>query len=167
MREMTKANLEAAFAGESQAHMKYKIFADKAEEEGLPQVARLFRAISYAEQVHATNHFRQLQGIQDTASNLDAAMGGESYENTEMYPAFSAVAKLQGEKGAMLSIHYALEAEKIHEAMYAEAKTLVESGQDREPGPVYICPVCGYTVIGEPPEKCPVSKTPKEKFVKF
>jgi len=164
---MTKANLEAAFAGESQAHMKYKIFADKADEEGYPEVARLFRAISYAEQVHATNHFKQLQGIGDTASNLGAAIGGENYENTEMYPAFDAVAKMQGEKGAVLSIHYALEAEKIHEAMYGEAKSLVENGQDRQAQPVYICPTCGYTVIGDPPVKCPVSQTPSEKFVKF
>jgi rubrerythrin len=167
MRDMTKANLEAAFAGESQAHMKYKIFADKAEQEGYPEVASLFRAISYAEQVHATNHFQQLQGIGDTGSNLGAAIGGENYENTEMYPAFNAVAKLQGEKGAMLSIHYALEAEKIHEAMYGEAKALVENGQDRQAQPVYICPICGYTVIGDPPDKCPVSQTSKDKFVKF
>jgi rubrerythrin len=167
MRDMTKANLEAAFAGESQASMKYKIFADKAEEEGYPEVARLFRAISFAEQVHATNHFKQLQGIQDTAGNLGAAIGGESFENTEMYPAYDAVAKLQGEKGAVLSIHYALEAEKIHEAMYGEAKQLVEMGKDKAALPVYICPTCGYTVIGDPPDKCPVSQTAKGKFVKF
>lgn len=167
MRAMTKANLEAAFAGESQAHMKYKIFADQAEKEGYPEVARLFRAISYAEQVHATNHFKQLYGETDTVHNLEMAYGGENYENTEMYPAFDAVAKLQGEKGAMLSIHYALEAEKIHESMYKDAQGLVKQGQDISSLPIYICPVCGYTVIGEPPERCPVSKTPKEKFVKF
>ena len=167
MHEMTQANLEAAFAGESQAHMKYKIYADKAEEEGHPQVARLFRAISFAEQVHAINHFRQLQGIGSTAKNLGAAIGGENYENTEMYPAFNAVAKLQGERGAMLSIHYALEAEKIHEAIYGDAKSMVEAGVAIEEQSVYICPVCGYTVIGEPPAKCPVSATPKDKFVKF
>ena len=167
MRQMTQANLEAAFAGESQAHMKYKIFAEKAKEEGYPEVARLFRAISYAEEIHATNHLKQLQSIGSTAENLGEAMGGENYENTEMYPAFNAVAKLQEEKGAMLSIHYALEAEKIHEVMYGEAKKLVESGQDREAAPVWICPVCGFTVIGEPPEKCPVSGTAKAKFVNF
>jgi rubrerythrin len=167
MHEMTKANLEAAFAGESQAHMKYLAFAAKAEQEGYPEIARLFKAISYAEQVHATNHLRELSGIGDTASNLAAAIGGENFENTEMYPAYNAVAKEQGEKGAMLSIHYALEAEKIHEAMYGEAKTLVKDGQDRAAQPVYICPVCGFTVIGDPPEKCPVSRTPREKFVKF
>jgi len=164
---MTKANLEAAFAGESQAHVTYKIFADKAEEEGYPEVARLFRAISFAEQVHARNHFKQLQGIQDTATNLGAAVGGEHHENTEMYPAFDAVAKLQGEKGAKLSIHYALEAEKIHELMYGEAKELVETGKDRPQLPVYICPTCGFTVIGDPPDKCPVCQAPKKKFVKF
>ena len=167
MREMTKANLEAAFAGESQAHMRYKIFADKAEEEGLPEVARLFRAISYAEQVHATNHFRQLQGIQATASNLGAAKGGENYENTEMYPAFDAVAKLQEEKGAVRSIHYALEAEKIHEVMYCEAKETVGAGQDIESAPVFVCPVCGHTAIGEAPDKCPVCGLRKGDYRQF
>ena len=141
MRKMTQANLEAAFAGESQAYMKYAIFADKAEEEGYPEVARLFRAISFAERVHATNHLRELGGIGDTAANLEVAIGGENYENTEMYPAFNAVAKLQEEKGAMLSIHYALEAEKIHEAMYSEAKQTVTAGNDIQPAPVFVCPV--------------------------
>ena len=167
MHAMTEENLKAAFAGESQAHMKYLAFAAKAEQDGYPEVARLFKAISYAEQVHAINHLQQLQGVGTTAENLAGAMGGENFEVTEMYPAYGAVAKLQSEKGAMLSIHYAVEAEKIHEAMYGEAKALVEDGQDRSALPIYICPVCGFTVIGDPPEKCPVSKTPAEKFVKF
>jgi rubrerythrin len=164
---MTEANLKAAFAGESQAHIKYAIFADKAAEEGYPEVARLFRAISYAELVHATNHLRQLGGVGDTVANLQEAMAGENYENTEMYPAFNAVAKLQDEKGAMLAIHYALEAEKVHEVMYDEAKKMVAMGSDIQSAPVFVCPVCGYTVIGEPPAKCPVSATPKERFQQF
>ena len=93
MRKMTQANLEAAFAGESQARMKYTAFATKAEKEGYPEVARLFHAIAYAEEVHAINHLRQLGGIGKTADNLAAAMGGENYEVTEMYPAFDAVAR--------------------------------------------------------------------------
>ena len=167
MREMTQANLETAFAGESQAYMKYAIFADKAEEEGYPEVARLFRAISFAERVHATNHLRELGGIGDTAANLEVAIGGENYENTEMYPAFNAVAKLQKERGAMLSIHYALEAEKIHEAMYGEAKNMVTAGSDIQSAPVFVCPVCGHTVIGEAPDKCPVCGALKEKDRQF
>ncbi|MBN1642535.1 MAG: rubrerythrin family protein [Anaerolineae bacterium] len=167
MHAMTKANLQDAFAGESQAHMKYLAFAAQAEADGLPEVARLFRAISYAEQVHAINHLKELQGIGTTADNLESAAGGENFENTEMYPAYDAVAHLQGERGALVSIHYALEAEKIHEVMYRSAKAQVEAGADIASQPVYICPVCGYTVIGEPPEKCPVSRTDRSRFVKF
>jgi len=167
MREMTKANLEAAFAGESQAHMKYAIFADKAEKESYPEVARLFRAISYAERVHATNHLRELGGIGDTTANLEVAYGGEKYENTEMYPAFDAVAKLQKEKGAIRSFYYALEAEKIHEVMYTEARESIIAGKDIESAPVFVCPVCGHTAIGEAPDKCPVCGLPKDKYHQF
>jgi len=164
---MTQANLEAAFAGESQAHMRYLIFADKAEREGFPSVARIFRAISYAEQVHATNHFKALKNLGKTADNLGAAIGGETYEVEEMYPAFLAVAELQGEKGAVRSNTWALEAEKVHAEMYGEAKTAVEAGKDTEVGQVYVCAVCGWTGEGEPPDECPLCKAKKEKFVTF
>jgi rubrerythrin len=167
MRKMTKANLEAAFAGESQAHMKYAIFADKAEREGFPEVARLFRAISYAERVHATTHLRELGGINDTVANLETAASGEHYENTEMYPAFDAVAKLQEEKGAIRSIKYALEAEKVHEVMYNDARESVMAGKDIETATVFVCPVCGHTVFGEAPDKCPICNLPKEKYHEF
>ena len=167
MRAMTKSNLEAAFAGESQACMKYAIFAEKAEREGYPEVARLFRAISFAERVHATNHLRELGGIGDTVINLEGAIGGENYENTEMYPAFDAVARLQEEKGAIRSLHYALEAEKIHEAMYTEARGSVATGKDIKSAPVFVCPVCGHTVIGEAPDKCPICGLPRDKYRDF
>ena len=167
MHKMTQANLEAAFAGESQAHMKYAIFADKADKEGYPEVARLFRAISYAERVHATNHLRVLGGIHDTIANLETALQGENHENTEMYPAFDAVARLQEEKGAVRSIHYALEAEKIHEVMYREAKEAVGTGQDIESAPVFVCPACGHTAIGQAPDKCPVCGLRKSNYCQF
>ncbi|MEA3309002.1 MAG: rubrerythrin family protein [Chloroflexota bacterium] len=167
MRKMTEANLKTAFAGESQAHMKYVAFADQAQREGYPGVGRLFRAIAYAERVHATNHLRVLGGIGDTASNLAEALGGEHYENTEMYPAFDAVAKLQGEKGAVRSIHFALEAEKIHEQMYVEAGESVKAGNDIESDSVYVCPVCGHTVTGEAPDKCPICGAPHDKYIEF
>jgi len=167
MRKMTQANLETAFAGESQARMKYTAFANKAEREGYPQVAKLFRAIAYAEQVHAINHLRELGGIGSTADNLAAAVGGENFENTEMYPAFDAVAKLQEEKGAIRSIHFALEAEKIHEALYGEAKESVAAGQDIEADSVYVCPVCGHTATDEAPDTCPICGLPKKKYRQF
>ena len=167
MKKMTMANLEAAFSGESQAHMKYLIFAEAAERENLPNVARLFRAIAYAEQVHATNHFRNLSGIGETGENLAKAEEGENFEVEEMYPAYDAVAKLQGEQGAQRSIHYALEAEKIHEAMYEKARQAVLAGKDPQIDELYICPVCGYTHEGTPPERCPVCNAPGSSFKKF
>lgn len=167
MHKMTEGNLKAAFAGESQAHMRYLVFAEKAEKEGHPNIARLFRAIAYAEQVHATNHLRTMGGIGTTTENLTEAIGGETYEADEMYPAFLAVAEVQEEKGARRSMHYAVEAEKIHAAMYQEARHAVEAGKDIALGTVHICGVCGYTVEGEVPDRCPVCNAPKERFRAF
>ena len=167
MHKMTQANLEAAFAGESQAHMRYLIFADRAEREGFPNVARLFQAIAYAEQVHATTHFRTLGNIGKTTENLGAAIGGETHEVEEMYPAFAAVAELQEEKSAIRSNNWALEAEQVHAEMYGGAKTAVETGKDADVGQVYVCSVCGWTGEGEPPDVCPLCKAKREKFVTF
>lgn len=167
MRKMTEADLLAAFAGESQAHMKYLIFAERARKEGFPNVARLFEAIAFAERVHATNHLRELEQVHGSGPNLQAAIDGETYEVDEMYPAFEAVAELQGEQGALRSIRYALEAEKIHAALFAQAKQAVDSGQDQALGTVQICDVCGHTVIGEAPARCPVCNAPAGRFRAF
>ena len=167
MKKMTEQNLKDAFAGESQAHMKYLIFADKAEQEGKSNIARLFRAISYAEQVHATNHFKTLGDLGDTIDNLQSAINGEDFEVEEMYPAYDAVAKLQEEESAVRSVHYAIEAEKIHSAMYSKARQSIKEGKDVDLGELSICPVCGYTAEGDTPDTCPVCGLVKDKFVKF
>lgn len=167
MHAMTKEFLQAAFAGESQAHMKYLIFSEEADKKKLPHLARLFRAIAYAEQVHATNHFRELGKIGDVVPNIQSCIDGESFEVNEMYPAYRAVAEMQGEKGAARSTYYALEAEKIHETMYAKAKTAVADGKDLKLGPMLICPVCGYTVEGEALDHCPVCGVKREMFKSF
>jgi len=166
-RKMTRKFLEDAFAGESMAHMKYLIFAEQAEKEGYPNVAKLFRAIAYAEFVHAKNHFVALGKLGKTPENLQEGIDGETYEVDEMYPVFKKVAEFQGEKEALRTTHYALEAEKIHAELYEEAKERVESGKDIEIKKVYICPVCGYTAVDEAPEYCPVCGAPREKFVVF
>jgi rubrerythrin len=167
VRKKTEDNIRIAFAGESQAHMRYLIFAQKAEDEGRPNLARLFRAISYAEQVHATNHFKSLGDLRDSSNNLKMAIDGETYEVEEMYPAFNEVAKLQNEKVAEQFTNFALQAEKVHAGMYQEAKQAIDSGKDVDIGDVYICEVCGWTVEGETPDRCPVCGSPKEKFRKF
>jgi len=167
LHKMTEKNLSDAYAGESMAYMKYNIWADKAEKEGKNGVAKLFRAISHAEKVHATNHFRALGMIKDSSKNLQGAIDGETYEVDEMYPSFMAVSDLQQEKAASLSMHYSLEAEKIHAEMYKRAKEAVDSGKDQEVGDIYICPVCGFTHEGTPPDVCPVCGAKKATFKKF
>ncbi|MGQ9673574.1 MAG: rubrerythrin family protein [Candidatus Aminicenantales bacterium] len=167
MRKMTEENLKSAYAGESQAHMKYLAFADVAEKEKLANVARLFRANSFAEQVHAINHLRTVGGIGTTGENLVAAMDGENFEVTEMYPAYKLVAENQEEKEAGMMFRAAMEAEKVHAGLYKRAKEAVEKGEDLEFFPIYVCSVCGFTVEGEAPEKCPVCGAPREKFIKF
>ncbi|WP_456422667.1 rubrerythrin family protein [Thermococcus sp.] len=166
-RKMTRKFLEEAFAGESMAHMKYLIFAEQAEKEGYPNVAKLFRAIAYAEFVHAKNHFIALGKLGKTPENLQEGIDGETYEVDEMYPVFKNAAEFQGEKEAVRTTHYALEAEKIHSELYKEAKGRVEKGEDFEAKKVYICPVCGYTAIDDAPEYCPVCGASREKFVVF
>ena len=167
MHKMTQQNLENAFAGESQAHMRYLIFAEVAEKEGKLNLARLFRAIAFAEQIHATNHFRELGNINDSVKNLDMAITGENFEVEEMYPVYNHAASFQNEKGAVRSTRYAWETEKVHEKMYRGAKEAAQNGKDVEVGKIFICPVCGYTIEGELPNYCPVCNTKKELFKSF
>lgn len=163
---MTKStdNLQAAFAGESQANRKYLAFAKKADAEGYPQIARLFRAAAAAETVHAHNHLRAMDGIKSTAENLQVAIAGENYEVVTMYPGMYDEANVEGDKRASKSFHYALETEKIHETLYRQAADVLGSGKDLPETTYYICPLCGYTHEGPMQEKCPVCNTPAEKF---
>lgn len=167
MKKQTKQALDEAYAGESMAFMKYSTWADKADAEGKKNVARLFRATAAAEKVHANNHFRTLGNVNDTATNLEHAIEGEDYEVDEMYPAFKAIAELQGEKAAVRTTHFALETEKAHSKLYRTALDAVKSGVDADLGEIYVCPVCGYTMEGEAPDNCPVCGAKKESFGRF
>jgi len=164
---MTEASLKAAFAGESQAAEKYMVFADQADEEGFPNIAKLFRAISFAETRHARNHLRVMKGIGSTADNLAAAFAGESFEIDEMYPAYGEIAKTQNNAQASRSIKYAVKAEMDHKWMYGEAREKALDGKDIDAQPVSVCLVCGHTVIGDVPDKCPVCAAAKEYYKTF
>lgn len=164
---MTNKNLQDAVAGESIAHTRYLIFAEVAEREGYKNIARLFRAIAYAELVHAKNHYRALKAIGDTLENLKIAIQGEDYEVEEMYPVFLEVAKFQGERLAQLGFGYALEAEKIHAELYRKARDKVSSKEDINIENIYVCPICGYTSVDTLPDKCPICGVSKDKFIKF
>ena len=160
----TMDNLKDAFAGESQANRKYLAFAKKAEEDGFPQVAKLFRAAAEAETIHAHAHLRVMGGIKSTADNLQAAKEGEGFEFQEMYPGYLKEAEEEENNPAAYSFKNALAVEEIHHGLYQEALDSVTSGVDLPETKIYICPVCGNTVKDEPPERCPICNVPKDKF---
>ncbi len=160
----SKENLEAAFAGESQANRKYLAFAKKTDADGYPQVAKLFRAAAEAETIHAHAHFKVLGGVGDTADNLVDAVAGEGYEFREMYPKFIEEAEAEGNDAALRSFRFALAVEEIHHGLYEKALEAVKGGGDLAGTPIHVCPVCGNTFKGETPDKCPVCNVPKEKF---
>jgi rubrerythrin len=160
----TTENLQDAFAGESQANRKYLAFAQKAEADGYPQVAKLFRAAAEAETIHAHAHLKVMGGIKNTADNLQAAIEGEGFEFQEMYPGYLAQAEEEGNRPAVFSFKNALAVEEIHHGLYAEALDAVKAGNDLPEARIFVCEVCGNTVYGQAPDKCPVCGVPHTRF---
>jgi rubrerythrin len=178
---MTADFLRSAYGGESMAHMRYLSWAETAKKDGYPNIGRLFEAIAYAEQVHAGNHFNVLKnevgdktvvagavfGTTNIIEYLQGAIDGELHEVKQMYPVYLETAKFQEEKDAQRTFHYALEAEKIHAKMFQDAQDAAKQGNDIGDETIYICPICGYTEIGENVEKCPVCGVKREMFRPF
>ncbi|EKD27216.1 MAG: nigerythrin [uncultured bacterium] len=181
MKKMTEQNLINAFGGESQAHMRYLIFVEQAKKEKYPQVARLFNAISYAEYIHAGDHYNELRhldggfvansmaafGPGDTNKNLKLAIAGEEFEIKEMYPVYIETARFQEEKNAMRSFEWSYGTEIEHKKLFEKALVAVKEKKDAELGPIHVCKVCGYTIEGELPDNCPLCKVSKDKFVTY
>jgi rubrerythrin len=161
----TNENLATAFAGESQANRKYLAFARQAEKEGFPQIGRLFRAAAEAETIHALAHFANMGGVGTTLENLEAAVAGETYEFTEMYPPLVEQAKAEGHKGKTM-LGFANAAERVHARLFQQALEALKSGKDLSKMDGYLCPVCGDVEFGEPPDKCPICGAPAAKFQK-
>ena len=162
----TDENLKSAFAGESQANRLYLAFAKKAEEEGYTQAAKLFRAAAEAETVHALNHVQITGQVKSTLDNLGTAVAGETTEFTEMYPEFLATAKQEDAKQAAWSFNVANKVEQVHAGLFQKAKDAIKNNKELEKVDYYVCGVCGNTVEGSAPEKCPVCGSPKEKYFK-
>ncbi len=160
----TVDDLQSAFAGESQANRRYLAFAKKAEAEGYPEVAKLFRAAAEAETVHAHAHLRAMGGIRSTAENLEEAVKGESFEFKQMYPEYIEQAREEQAKAALASFQNAMAVEQVHHSLYIEALNAVQAGKDLPARKLFVCGVCGNTVLDEPPERCPVCGAPKGKF---
>jgi rubrerythrin len=161
----TDKNLQEAFAGESQANRKYLAFAKKADQDGFRQVAKLFRAAAAAETVHAHSHLRVMKGVKSTSENLAAAIEGEAHEFQSMYPEFLREAETQGNVAAETTFRYALAVEEIHHMLFTSALGAVKEGKDLTAEPIYVCEVCGHTITGAPPDRCPICKAAKERFI--
>ena len=160
----TQENLQTAFAGESQANRKYLAFAAKADKEGYPQIARLFRAAADAETIHANYHLRNMGGVGSTIENLKAAIAGERYENEEMYPPMVEQAEKEGHKAAR-HLGWARDAEKVHADLFSQALEALEGGADLSEMDVYLCPACGHLEFGKPEGPCPICGLPADKYV--
>lgn len=181
MNAMTQENLRSAFGGESMAHMRYRIWGEKAEKEGFPTVARLFLCTADAEEVHASLHFNALKdiggdypvtsmagfGLTSTSENLQGAIDGETFEFTQMYPAYIAVAEMQEEKSAVRAMRYAIEAEKVHAELFTKAKNAVDAGNDLEAETMLLCPVCGFISLTGEEATCPLCNAKKELFIAY
>ena len=157
-------NLQAAFAGESQASRKYLYFAEKADKDGQPQIARLFRAASDAETVHARNHLNAMNGLGSVADNLKTAISGEHYEFTKMYPDFINQAVAEKNSKAQVTFNWANKVEQVHHKLYEQALKDLEAGKKLETKPIFVCQRCGNTVEGEAPDRCPICGAPKTMF---
>lgn len=164
---MTKTldNLHEAFSGESQAHQKYRAFAKKAEKEGFPNVAKLFRTTAEAERIHAEGHLLALDEVGTTAGNLKAAIEGETHEFQEMYPPMLAEAEREGHKAKRM-FGFAVKAEAVHARLYTLALEAVARGVDLEVTDFYLCTVCGHIELGQPPSSCPICGANPKAFTK-
>ena len=161
----TKENMKEAFAGESQANQKYLNFAKKAEQEGFHNIAKLFRTTAEAEKLHAEGHLKSMDGVGTTAQNLQAAIDGETYEYTKMYPPMLQQAEADNHKAKRM-FGYAVEAEAVHAKLYALALEAAKQGKDLTGVDFYLCPTCGYIEMGKPTKECPVCGAKAEKFVR-
>ena len=163
----TEENIKAAFAGESQARNKYTYFAEVAREEGYHYIAKIFEETAENEKQHALDHFKLLDGIDNTIANLKEAIGGEHYETVEMYPTFAKEAKEEGNTDAAILFQQIGKIEAEHRERYKKLLSLVESGTvfKRDDPIKWKCSVCGYKVDAtEPPPKCPSCKKSREYY---
>jgi rubrerythrin len=161
----TLENLKQAFAGEGQANQKYRAFAKKAEQDGLNNIARLFRTTAEAERIHAEGHLKAMDGVASTVENLQAAIDGETYEFTTMYPPMLKQAEADAHKAKRM-FGYAVEVEAVHARLYKLALEAAKQGKDLE-SEFYLCPVCGYIEMGKRTEPCPICETKAEKFIQL
>ena len=156
-------NLMEAFAGEAMANRKYLAYSKKAEKDGKLNAAKLFKAASDAETIHALKHFEVAGKVGSTADNLKDGIAGETHEYKEMYPEFVKIAEAEGNKAALMSFTFAMKSEEVHAKLYQDA---LENLDQTEEVFYYLCPVCG-NIEKVRPDKCSICKVPGDKFIKY
>ncbi len=165
MTDQTTKNLWEAHSGESQASRRYLAFARKAEEEGFSNLARLFRAIAESETIHAINHLKCVNGVKSSLENVQESLNGEKEEYTGMYPMFMDQAKRDTNNDALKTFYWANETEKVHADFYEKAIESLKQGEDIQVDNIHVCSVCGNTIAGDLPEKCPICGEGRDKFL--
>ena len=161
----TRDNLMAAFAGESQANRKYAGFSEEADEKGFRNVAKLFRAASEAEAIHARRLLKVMGAIGATDENLKKSVAGETEEFTSMYPGFISTAKTEGvQTEAEIAFTYAMKAEEVHAGFYKKALEAVQGKRDLAASKIFLCPICGNIFLDTVPDQCPICKAFRKKF---
>jgi len=164
MDDKVKDAFHQAYTGEAKAALRLKVFAKKAEEEGYPQVAKLFRAISRSEEIHGERAIRMLREIKDTESNMQESFESETQVAGVAYDNFIKTATEAGEEGAATVFTHSRDVEDFHAKLYKEAMTHLMEERETD---YYICEVCGHVEDGVLPDTCPVCGAGKEKFFKF
>lgn len=167
MRKITKQKLEEALVQECLDHVKYLIYAEKAKEEGLANVARLFQTLAYAERIHAKRFLKSLGELGSTRENLARCFENEKYEAEEMYPALFELSGMMNEVEAQIGFHGAQQTESIHAGLLARAQESMDAKKDVIVAEVHICKSCGFTLEGSPPPSCPICGMPKSNFKEF
>jgi len=160
----TMDNIKAAFAGESQANRKYSVFSEKAKAEGYNNVAKLFRATSEAEAIHAKRLLFVADMVGTTEENLNASAKGETEEYEEMYPSFIDAANSENKTEAVRIFTHAMKAEEVHAGLYKKAAEAIKNGKDLEVSAIFLCPVCGNVTLNSAPDACPICGAPKRMF---
>ena len=163
MKENTANNVHDAFVGEAKAYQRLLMFARKAEEEELPQIAHLFRAVATAEGVHSRRHFALLESVADTQTNLERAFQSENAVNGVHYLKMLQEAEQDGEEGAALVFSQARDVEAEHANLYRRALTDLIAQRSTD---YYVCTVCGHIHEREAPETCPICGASKKAFEK-
>ena len=159
----TEENLALAFAAEAKACLRLLGYAEKADDEDLPAMAKLFRAISLAERVHAVKHLHLLKIIEDTQTNLEKSFERETSVSGNAYPEMIRIASEEGDKRAAMSFSQARDAEESHAQLY---KAALEAMMEDKEHSYFVCSICGYVAEDEAPEVCPVCNAKRDKFLK-